>query len=73
LAQETAELVRLTERFEIGVIATAAPRKVQPMRRAAKPASRPTGAVALKVVNRGGPFTARKAAPAKEPQGWEEF
>ena len=70
LAQETAELVRLTERFLIEPAGRAA--KVQPIRPAAKPAPRPVTTRALKVVDHGG-AALRKPLPETDEGGWEEF
>ena len=70
LAQETAELVRLTDRFQIDQ----APRptaKIQPIR-AAKPAPRPATTRALKVVAPGS-AAIRKPLPEIDEDGWEEF
>ncbi|HEY0207234.1 MAG TPA: HAMP domain-containing methyl-accepting chemotaxis protein [Acetobacteraceae bacterium] len=76
LALETAELVRLTERFQVGPApagSTAA--NVQPLHRPGKPAPRAATATALKVVGggRGGARPKPTAAPATAEEGWTEF
>ncbi len=77
LAQETAELVRLTGRFQIGAAPSgpAAGASVQPLHRSAKPAPRATKVAALKVVSRGGSAALAKPAlvPAAAEEGWTEF
>ncbi len=77
LAQETAELVRLTGRFQIGEVPSGVPAdtNIQPLRRPAKPAPRATRAAALKGVGRGGSAALLKAAlvPASAEESWTEF
>jgi methyl-accepting chemotaxis protein len=77
LAQETAELVRLTERFQIGAAPSgpAARASVQPLHRSAKPAPRPAKVAALRVVSRGGSAALGKPTlvPATAEEGWTEF
>ena len=77
LSQETAELARLTERFQIGAAQSglAAGASVQPLHRPAKPALRATKATALKVVSSGGGAALRKptSAPVLAEEGWTEF
>jgi methyl-accepting chemotaxis protein len=68
LAQETANLVLLTERFQIGGAAA-----VQPTRRPAKLPQRANRAPALKVVGHGGTVAARKQSPETDQHGWKEF
>ena len=77
LAQETAELVRLTGRFQIGVASSglAAGTSVQPLHRSAKPAPRATKAAAVKLVSRSGSAAFKKPTlvPASADEGWTEF
>ena len=64
LAQETAELVRLTQRFKLGADSPTASSGREPQRGAKNPA------VALKHVGQGGAMRRPQAAAEK---GWEEF
>ena len=81
LAQETAELARLTGRFQLGEEEGHAPASnIEPLRRPAHTASpRPAKAVPLKVGNRGGRDAGalRKPVPsdmaAAGADSWEEF
>ena len=77
LAQETAELVRLTERFQIGVAPSgpAVGTSVQPLHRPAKPAPHATKAAALRVMSRGSSAALRKPTliPEMAEESWTEF
>ncbi len=77
LAQEMAELVCLTERFQIGAApsCTAAGTGVEPSHRSAKPVPRATNAVALKVVGHRGSAALGKPALvlASAEESWTEF
>lgn len=77
LAQETAELVRLTDRFQIGEArgSSAAATSIQPPHRPAKPAARPAKVPVLKVVSQGRAGAVRKPAlaPESDKEAWTEF
>ncbi len=75
LALETAKLVRLTERFQIGAALAATATNVQPLHRPARLALRATSAIALKVVGGGRGATRAKptVAPDAAVEGWTEF
>ncbi|HEY0203895.1 MAG TPA: methyl-accepting chemotaxis protein [Acetobacteraceae bacterium] len=77
LARETAELVRLTEHFQIGAAPSgiAMDTSVQPLHRPAKPAARMAKATALRVVSRNGRAALAKPSliPASAEEGWTEF
>ncbi len=76
LTQETVELVRLTERFQIGA-APGGPMpgtNVKPLHRPAKPMPRATKVTALKVVSRGGSAVIdANSVPNLAEEGWSEF
>ncbi len=77
LAQEAAELVSLTERFQIGAAPSGATgaTSVQPMNRSAKPAKCAPKVAALKAVSKGGGAALRKPilAPELAGESWTEF
>ncbi|MGI4945700.1 MAG: methyl-accepting chemotaxis protein [Janthinobacterium lividum] len=77
LAQETAELVRLTERFQVGAAMSgvAVDTGIQRLHRPAKPAPHATKAAVPRVVSRGGGAALAKPAlvSASAEEGWTEF
>ena len=77
LAQETSQLVQLTQRFQVDAApgSSSAAAAVRSPGRPAKPVPRPTKSATLKVVSQGGSAAVRKPAFVAEPaeEGWTEF